>query len=102
MDTINNYNEDNKKVKICKNSCGKSIYWNNNQKAYFEIDDQQKHICHKWKPSINNSQKQFSQHDISVVDTTEKILAETMLKLDRLERKVDYLKDPSAIGHEQQ
>lgn len=73
MDTINNYNEDNKKVKICKNSCGKSIYWNNNQKAYFEIDDQQKHICHKWKPSINNSQKQFSQHDISVVDTSNTI-----------------------------
>jgi len=91
MDHPNNYNEDNKKVKVCKNDCGKSIYWNNSQNAYFEIDSQQKHVCPKWKPSINNSQKQFSQHDVNVVNTTEEILAKILLMLDKLDRKVDKL-----------
>jgi hypothetical protein len=99
MVDTNNYNEQAKKVKACKNNCGKSIYWNNSQNAYFEIDSQQKHVCPNWKPSITKSQEQLSQPRVNALDTREEILAEIVLKLDRLERKVDKLRGTSAIGY---
>ena len=98
MDLIDNYNKDTKKVKPCKNGCGKSIYWNKNENAYFEIDSQQKHKCHNWKLSITKSQEQLSQPRANVLDTREEILAEIVLKLDRLERKVDEIRGTSAVG----
>ena len=91
MDSLNNYNEDSKKVRPCRNSCGKIIYWNEDENAYFEIDSQQKHVCPNWKPSITDSQKQRSQQGVNIVNTTEEILAEILLKLDRLDRKLDKL-----------
>ena len=98
MDLANNY-RDNKKVKPCRNNCGKSIYWNNNDSAYFEYDSQQKHICPDWKSFTAKSQDQLSQPRVNVLDTRQEILAEIILKLDRLERKVDELRGTSAIGY---
>jgi hypothetical protein len=87
----NSYDEDNKRVKICENNCGKLIYWNHGQKTYFEIDSQQKHVCHNRESSLNNSQKQFSQYGVNLVNTTEQIMAKILLMLDRINRKLDKL-----------
>jgi hypothetical protein len=97
--TNNNSEEDIKKFKPCKNGCGKSIYWNMNEKTYFEIDSHQKHVCPNWKPFIAKSQDQLLHSGINIVDTRQETLAEIVLKLDRLERKVDGLKDSLAIGY---
>jgi hypothetical protein len=89
MVDTNNYNEQAKKVKACKNRCGTLIYWDNIEKAYLEVESEQRHVCPNWKPSINKSQEQLPQ--VNIVDTREEILAEIVLRLDRLERKVDKL-----------
>ena len=99
MVDTNNYNEQAKKVKACKNRCGTLIYWDNIEKAYLEVESEQRHVCPNWKPSITKSQDQLSHSRVSIVDTREEILAEIVLKLDRLERKVDKLRGTSAIGY---
>jgi hypothetical protein len=91
MDPINNYEGDSKKVKPCKHSCGKVIYWNQDEHAYFEIDSRQSPKCSNWKPSITKSQERLLQPHVNVVDTREETLTEILLKLGRLDRKLDKL-----------
>jgi hypothetical protein len=59
MDLIDNYNKDSKKVKPCENGCGRLIYWNSNENAYFGFESGQKHICADQDPFIRKSQEQI-------------------------------------------
>jgi hypothetical protein len=91
LDFIDNYNEDSKKVKCCENGCGRLIYWNSNENVYFEVGSGQKHICADQDRFTTKSQEQILQQDINVIDTREEILAGILLRLDRLDRKLDKL-----------
>jgi hypothetical protein len=92
MDFTYNNNEDTKKVKLCINNCGKSIYWNNKENGYFEVESEQKHICPNRKLSVTKSQEQGPLPSIKAIDTGDQLLAEILLKLDRLDRKLDGLR----------
>ena len=90
MDLANNH-RDSKKVKPCRNNCGRSIYWNNNENAYFEYDSERRHICPNWIPST--SQERLQQNG-KIIDTINERLAEILLKIDRLDLKIDKLGAP--------
>ena len=56
MELIDNYNKENKKVKLCENGCGRLIYWNSNENAYFGVESGQKQVCADQDPNITQSQ----------------------------------------------